>query len=134
MNQKTLLAMRALLRQEKLLDSTRDMFDRQIDMYAGARLIDIGVQENQITDIITNTETTTGVADGTGECTSIYAVKFGIGELTWGIQEYPIEVEDLGQLQTAPKYRTRVDWPLGLATIDPRSVCRLYGVVPDSSA
>lgn len=134
MNQKTLLAMRALLRQEKLLDSTRDMFDRQIDMYAGARLIDIGVKEDQITDIITSTETTAGVADGTGECTSIYAVKFGIGELTWGIQEYPIEVEDLGQLQTAPKYRTRVDWPLGLATIDPRSVCRLYGVVPDSSA
>ncbi|MCK9597426.1 MAG: hypothetical protein M0R06_00220 [Sphaerochaeta sp.] len=134
MNHKMLLALRSLLRQEKLLDSTKDMFDRRIDMYGSARLIDIGVQSDQQTEIILNTETAAGAASGGTECTSIYAVKFGVGEATWGIQEYPMEVEDLGELQTAPKYRTRVDWPHGLATVSPRSIARLYGIVPDASA
>lgn len=132
MNTKMLLALRSLLRREKLLDTTKDMFDRVIDVYMGARLIDIGVKADQTTDIITSTEDADGAA-GTSECTSIYAVKFGIGELTWGIQQYPLEVEDLGELQTKPVYRTRVDFPLGLATVDPRSLGRLYGVIPDAS-
>ena len=106
------------------------MFDRVVDVYQGARLIDIGVKADQTTEIITNTETKGG---GSYE-TSIYAVKFGIGEMTWGIQEYPLEVEDLGLLKTSPVYRTMVDWPLGLATIDPRSVGRLYGIRADATA
>lgn len=124
MNQKMLLVLRSILRHEKLLDNTRDMFDRVVDVYQGCRLVDIGVKADQTTQIITNAETKGG---GTGE-TSIFAVKFAIGEYFWGIQEYPMEVEDLGELQTKPVYRTRVDWPLGMAIIDPRSVGRLYGI------
>ena len=134
MNKKMLLALRSLLRKEKLLDQNRDQFGRAIDMYGNTRLIDIGTRVDQITEIILNTETTAGAASGGTECTSIYAVKFGIGDETWGIQQYPMEVADLGELQTAPVYRTRVDWPHGLATISPRSVARLYGIVPDTSA
>jgi hypothetical protein len=124
MSTKMLLIARSILRREKLLDNTRDMFDRVIDVYQGARMIDIGTKADQLTDIITNSETKGG---GTGE-TSIYAVKFGIGEFLWGIQEYPLEVNDLGELEAKPVYRTRVDWPLGLAQIDPRSIARLYGI------
>ncbi len=134
MNKKMLLALRAVLRKEKLLDQSQDQFGRKIDMYGNTRLIDIGTRADQITEIILNTETTAGAASGGTECTSIYAVKFGIGDETWGIQEYPMEVTDLGELQTAPKYRTRIDWPHGLATVSPRSMARLYGIVPDSSA
>ena len=134
MNAKTLLAVRSLLRREKLLDTTKDMFDRLVDVYMGARLVDIGVKANQTTEIITNDETSAGADSDCDEHTSIYAVKFAIGEMTWGIQEYPLEVEDLGELEAKPSYRTRVDWPLGLATIDPRSLGRLYGVIPDASA
>ncbi len=130
MNKKMLLALRSLLRREKLLDQTKDMFDRTIDVYQGARLIDIGVKADQTTEIITNTE-----SDGGGSYeTSIYAIKFGIGDMTWGIQEYPLEVEDMGLLESKPVYRTMVDWPLGLATIDPRSVGRLYGIRADATA
>ena len=132
MNSKMLLALRSCLRQERLLNQAQDQFGRVIDMYGSIRLIDIGVKADQITEIITNTETTTGVAGGT-ECTSIYAVKFGIGEHLWGIQEYPLEVEDLGQLQTAPVYRTRIDWNLGLADVNPRCMGRLYNIIPDAS-
>jgi len=133
MNQKCLLAVRSLLRREKLLDTTKDMFDRIIDIYQGARMINIGTCADQTTGIILNTETSAGVA-GSSEHTSIYAVKFGIGEETWGIQEYPLEVEDLGQLESKPVYRTRVDFPVGLATISPRSIARLYGIIPDATS
>lgn len=130
MNKKMLLALRSLLLREKLLDTTSDLFNRRIDMYLGARLIDIGVKANQSTEIITNEET-----DGGGSYeTSIYAVKFGIGEMTWGIQQYPLEVRDIGELESKPVFRTRLDWNLGLATVDPRSLSRLYGIRADSTA
>lgn len=130
MNKKMLLALRSLLLREKLLDSTSDMFNRRIDMYLGARLVDIGVKADQTTEIILNTENKGG---GSYE-TSIYAVKFGIGDSTWGIQQYPLEVRDIGELESKPVYRTRVDWNLGLATVDPRSIARLYGIRADSTA
>jgi len=133
MNAKTLLALRSLLRREKLLDTTKDMFDRIVDVYMGARLIDIGIKADQSTEIITSTEDNAGLP-GSSEHSSIYAVKFGVGDNTWGIQEYPIEVEDLGQLESKPVYRTRVDFPVGLATVDPRSLARIYGVIPDASS
>ena len=131
MNKKMLLALRAILRKEKLLDNTKDMFDRVVDVYQGCRLVDIGIKRDQTTEIITNTETLE--AAGAAESTSIYAVKFGIGELLWGIQEYPLEVTDKGELEATPVYRTELDWPLGLALADPRAIGRLYGVIPDSS-
>ena len=134
MNKKMLLALRAVLRKEKLLDNSQDMFGRKIDMYGSTRLVDIGTRADQATEIILNTETAAGAVSGGTECTSIYAVKFGEGEETWGIQEYPMEITDLGELQTAPVYRTRIDWPHGLATVSPRSLARLYGIVPDNSA
>lgn len=134
MNKKMLMALRAVLRTEKLLNNAQDMFGRVIDMYGSTRLIDIGTRADQITEIILNTETTAGADSGGTECTSIYAVKFGIGDETWGLQQFPLEVTDLGELQTAPVYRTRINWPHGLATAAPRSIARLYGIVPDSSA
>lgn len=134
MNKKMLLALRAVLRMEKLLNNAQDMFGRNVDMYGSTRLVDIGVKADQTTEIILNSETAAGVVSGgvANTYTSIYAVKFGIGIETWGIQEYPMEVSDLGELQTAPKFRTRVDWPHGLATVSPRSVARMYGVVATS--
>ena len=133
MNSKMLLALRSILRKEDLLDKTQDSFDRKIDVYGGARLIDIGVKADQTTEIITETETAAG-ADGAGESTSIYAVKMGIGEFLWGLQEYPLEVEDLGRLKEKPIYRTEMDWPLGLANADPYSIARGIDIIPDSSS
>lgn len=133
MNSKLLLAIRSLLRQEKLLDTTKDMFDRVIDVYMGARLVDVGVKADQTTEIITSTETSAGL-DGSDEHTSLYAVTFGEGDMTWGIQEYPLEARDLGELETLPVFRTRVDFPCGLATVEPRSIGRMYGIIPDASS
>ena len=134
MNKKMLLAVRSCLIRERLLTYNSDMFGRQIDMYGNVRLIDIGVRADQLTEIVLNTETASGAPSGGTECTSIYAVKFGIGENLWGIQQFPMEVEDLGQLQTIPAFRTRINWPHGLADVDPRTLARMYGIVPDNSA
>ena len=131
MNKKMLLATRSCLLREKLLTYGADMFGRQIDTYGQTRLVDIGVRVDQTTEIILNSETSAGAASGGSANTysSIYAIKFGIGDSVWGIQMYPLEVRDMGELQTKPVYRTRVDWPHGLADIDPRCLARLYGVI-----
>jgi len=136
MNLDMLRAVRSILRREKLLNNSADMFGRPVTTWGegGPRLLDIGTTSDQITKIITSTETVAGVADGSGECTSIFAVKFGVEQYCWGIQEYPLEVRDLGELQTGPQLRTRIDWPHGIATLSPKSCARLYGVVPDASA
>jgi len=133
MNHKTLLAVRSGLRRSSLLTTSTDAFGRVIDMYGSTRLVDIGTKADQLTEIITSTETTAGASGGT-ECTSIYAVKFGVGELMWGLQQYPIEAIDLGLLTTAPIWRTRVQWNPGLADVNPRCMARMYGIVPDASS
>jgi hypothetical protein len=131
MNKKCLLAVSSLLRQERLLNQAQDMFGRSINIYAGVPLIDIGTKADQITEIITNTEDPQSIYTS-DVSTSIYAVKFGVGEFLWGIQEYPLEVTDKGLLEGSPVYRTEVDWPLGLAHVDPRSIARLANVFPDN--
>lgn len=131
MNDGTLLATRSLLRREQLLDTTKDMFDRRVDVYSGTKMVDIGVTDDQSTEIIAANEDKGG---GSTEA-SIYAVKFGVGEFLWGIQEYPMEVEDLGKVSSSPHLlRTYISWPLGLAMVDPYSIGRLYGVIASAAS
>ncbi len=130
MNHTVLLAIRALLRKEKLLNQAQDAFDRIVDVYGNTRMVDIGVCADQTTEILPLDETKGG---GTTE-SSIYFVKFGIGEYLWGIQEYPLEVEDKGLLEGSPIYRTEMDWPLGLANADPYAISRLFGIIPTNAA
>lgn len=131
MNNTTLRATRSVLRREGLLDTTKDQFDRVINMYGTTKLSDIGVKADQTTEILPNSETLEDA--GAAESTSIYFCKYGIGEYFWGIEEYPLEVEDLGRLEGSPVFRTEVDWPLGLAQSDPYSIARLYAVIPNAS-
>ena len=130
MNAKCYLAVESALRRENLLNTARDMFEREIKTYRGAALIDIGVKADQTTEIITNAETLSGGSDET----SIYAVRYGAGEFFWGIQQEPLSVRDLGELQTKPCFRDRVEWVTGLAYNNPRSLARLYGLVADAGA
>jgi len=119
------------LRRETLLSHAADQFGRMIDLYRGIPMLDMGVKADQTTEIITSTETLEDEA--LEESTSIYAMRFGIGQFLWGIQEYPLETDDKGLLEDKPVYRTEVDWPLGLAQADPYSIARLYGIIPNAS-
>jgi len=130
MDSNVLLALRAILRKEGLLDETKNAMEQVVTSINGCQLLDIGVDADQKTQIIAENETLGG---GTTE-SSIYFVKFGIGELLWGIQEYPLEVTDKGLLEGAPIYRTEVDWPLGLAIASPYCVSRLFGIIATNAA
>jgi hypothetical protein len=62
-----------------------------------------------------------------GVCTSIYCVSIGSSKVA-GIQNGAVDVRDLGELQTAPVYRTRVEWYSGIAVFHGRAIARLAGV------
>ncbi len=130
MNAKLYLCFESAMRREGLLNQTQDMFGRVINTFQSVPLIDIGIKADQSTEIITNGETLSG---GTDE-TSIYAVKYGVDEYLWGIQQEPMSVRDLGEISTKPVYRDRVEWVVGLAVSNPRSIARAYGFVADSGA
>jgi hypothetical protein len=64
---------------------------------------------------------------GTAASSSIYCVSFGDGKLV-GLQNDVPEVRDLGELQTKPVYRTRVEWPMGISVMHGRAAARLQGI------
>lgn len=58
---------------------------------------------------------------------SLYAVKFGADALH-GIQTAPISVRDLGEIETKPAFRTRIEWYSGLVLKHPKCAARIKGV------
>ena len=129
MNSKMYLAFEAALRRENVLNQTKDMFGRIINMYQQVPLIDIGIKADQTTEIITNGES---LSNGSDE-TSIYACKYGEGFL-WGIQQKTLEVIDQGLITSSPVFRDLVEWVVGLAVGNPRSLARAFGFVADNGA
>jgi hypothetical protein len=67
-----------------------------------------------------------GPAAGTTS-TSVYVLSVGTGMLT-GLQNGIMEVNDLGELQTKPALRTRVEWLVGLAAMHGRCAARVWGI------
>ncbi|WGM21857.1 hypothetical protein QEH68_06700 [Paenarthrobacter sp. OM7] len=63
---------------------------------------------------------------------SIYAVKFGDDEgdqAVTGLTNGGVMVDDLGQLQEKPAFRTRIEFYCGLATFGGKAAARLRGVL-----
>lgn len=101
----------------------RDEFGRQVMMYGDLPIL--------TADHNADVQATLGFNEaGTGggtTATSIYALSLGEGSMT-GLQSDDMEVTDLGELQTKPTLRTRVEWYCGLALWSPRSACRLRDI------
>ncbi|MFB6816263.1 major capsid protein [Streptomyces sp. NPDC056347] len=95
--------------------------------YNGIPLLDPG-QTAAGTDILPQTET-----QGTAEnASSIYAVRFGQAEddrAVTGLTNGGIQVSDLGELESKPSYRTRIEFYTGLAVFGGRGAARLNGVL-----
>ena len=108
-------------------ETTRDQFNRTVDMYKGAVIRDIGYKVDQATRIITNTELATGLADTGGTFTSVYAVNYGEEHFS-GWQFDTINVQDLGLINNGVIYRTFIDWVVGFQNTSTRSIGRLYDV------
>lgn len=130
MNSKMHLCFESLFRRENLFNQSKDQYDRVVSYFKNIPLIDMGLNADQSTEVITNTETLSG---GTDE-TSIYAFRLGEDKYLWGLQQKDLQVIDQGILQTAPKYSDLVQWVIGLAVSNPKSIARAYGFVADSGA
>lgn len=66
-------------------------------------------------------------ASGTDTATSIYIISAGPMSLM-GLQNGSIDVRDLGELETQPAFRTRVEWYSGLAVFNGRALVRLQHI------
>ncbi|MFJ9961072.1 major capsid protein [Streptomyces avermitilis] len=100
---------------------------KMVATYNGIPLLDLG-QTGVGTDILPMTE----VMGSSNACGSIYAVKFGASEgdqAVTGLTNGGVQVYDLGELDSKPVYRTRLEFYTGLATFGGRAAARLTGVL-----
>ena len=103
----------------------QDEFGRQVTRYN-----DLPILIADASDIATSNhslgfnEAATG---GSSASTSVYAVSMREGMLT-GIQNGGIEVMDLGQQDSKPVMRTRIEWLSGIALMHPRAAARLRDI------
>jgi hypothetical protein len=100
---------------------------RRVATYNGVALLDIGNKADG-TAIIPQTET----QGSSTAASSIYAVKFGRGEADQavsGLTNGGVQVKDLGELDSKPVFRTRIEFFCGLGVFGGKAAARLRGVL-----
>lgn len=100
---------------------------KRIATYQGIALLDPG-QTAAGVDILPSTEVQGSAVDAS----SIYAVKFGRDEGDKGVTGLTnggVSVRDLGELDSKPAYRTRIEFFCGLALFSGQAAARLNGVL-----
>jgi len=102
----------------------KDAMGRPITRYNDLPIL-TGYGQNRNTAILPFEEDYNG--GGTANATSIYAVKFSEDGVA-GIQNGTMDVRDLGELNDAPKYRTRVEWFPGMVTLSGFAAARLDSI------
>lgn len=100
-----------------------DELGRRITRYNDLPILVVDL-DNEGNEILPFTEAATS---GTDTATSLYVVSMGDGSLS-GIQNGTIDVRDLGELETAPVFRTRVEWYNGIGIFNGRAVTRLFSI------
>jgi len=107
-----------------LISFTQDAFGKQQMAYAGTP-IRVVRREDDGSSILGYDE---DPGDGTADCASVYAVKFGTDQVM-GIQAKSLpSVKDFGEIQAAPKHLGRIEWFCGMCVKHPRGAARLYGI------
>lgn len=118
---------RLLAAMRRLNIQTTPVGIKQEPTYNGIAIVDLGNKADG-TVIIPQTET-----QGTSTASSsIYAVRFGRGETdqaVTGLTNGGIQVKDLGELDSKPAYRTRVEIFCGLGVFGGKAAGRLRGVL-----
>lgn len=102
---------------------TQDAFGRRVMNYNDLPILTVDL-DNAGTSILPFTE---AASSGTATATSIYVVAMGADGVT-GLQNGGMDVRDLGELQTSPVYRTRVEWYNGIAVFNGRAATRLWSI------
>lgn len=141
-NRQFMLAIWAALRKLKLYDTTRDQFDREIAVYKGVPILDIGFKPsaaitgqpdaaaaavNQI--IGNNADTPTGGGSNAYTASNVmYAMRLG-EDYVMGLQQEPMRVKPLGETPDSPHYiRTNIRWVMTpIAPFQKRAIARFVG-------
>lgn len=102
----------------------KDEFGEQVTIYDGLPILIADYDETGARVLDFNE---TGYTGSTATATSIYVLSFGPDKL-FGLQNGVMTVDDLGELESKPAFRTRIEWYVGMAAVHPRCAARLYGV------
>ncbi len=102
---------------------TKDAFGRPVTVYNDLPIL-IFDEDNTATQIMPFTEAAPG---GGTTSTSIYCLSLMESKVV-GIQNAVPRVTDLGELETKPVMRTRVEWYCGIAVFHPKGAARLWGI------
>lgn len=127
-NENTVLGISAFLRSAGLLNVTRDQFDRQFDAFGGFPLVDVGLQSDQATEIIPNTE---DAGDAGNNATSIYIVRWDADDGLIGVQKNAMAVYDPlsgREMESMPAHLLRVDWATMIIPRSDYCVVRIKGI------
>lgn len=120
--------MTKLLRNDTQVNTTVDFFGRQVTTYAGVPILNVGDDENH-NEILDFDE---DPGDATFDTTSIYAVRMGSADAEqdlFGLQtEMGMMVRDLGELDSKPALRTRVEWDISIVLASRDCAARLRGI------
>lgn len=108
----------------------KDELGRQVAMYGDLPIL-IADGVDHINQSLAFDESNPGGGSAVG--TSIYVVRIGMDGVH-GIQNAPPRAKDLGELQSQPVFRTRVEWFVGLAQETEDCVVRLYGIKTGAAA
>lgn len=103
----------------------RESYGRMVSFYAGIPMVDPGLGVDGTTRILGFDETQ-GASNVTA---SVYAVKFGEEEYVSGLTNGGIDVYDLGELETKPVYRTRIESYMAIGIFNGKAAARLKGVL-----
>lgn len=117
-----------LLRASSQVTIDIDEYGRRLVSYNGVPILNVGkdASENEILAFDEDP------GDATADTTSIYAVRFGNAAAEtdlFAIQnEGGMLVKDLGELETKPALRTRVEWDISIVMASKDCAARLYGI------
>ncbi len=106
------------------IQTSIDEFGRTVTTYNGLPIL-VPYESNQGTDFMAFDEA--APTGGQLQTTSVYCVSMGPDGL-FGIQNAPIEVRDLGEVDDSPAYRTRIEWALGIVLASAYAAARLRGI------
>lgn len=88
--------MKLLQESHHYIESGTDAFGRKVQMYGGVEIVPVD--------------------DSLIPAGKIYAVKFGADQYVSGLSNGGIQVRDLGEMESNPVFRTRIEFYCGLAT------------------
>lgn len=123
MNENLYDLVEAMIRREGLLRVTTDQFDRTINQWRNIPFVDAGFNDmDGATYVLANDHDVPGAATPT---TSIYFLLLDPDKHIGVLQTRGLDVRKIGELQTGPVIRYRIDWTLGVVVWGRRSLVRV---------